>query len=168
MATFFSRAAFRGASPFQIPKRTVFNTQKLWSRENLPFYGFTVGMAALSFQVGVLYPWHEEVNNQVKGLVKATDKIDVLSVNLETRIRDITTLQEKVKDKERKILQLEDQILKRIVEIKSSCAEAAAAKAQQQAVVAESATPVVAVVDVPLSAPAVAVDAAEVSADKKA
>lgn len=124
MSALFSRAV-RGATasmPFKVSKRTVFNTQKLWSRENIPVYGFIIGTAAISFQVGVLYPWHEEISVQIDNLEKVTEKIDNLSATLETKISEITALQEKVKHKEGKILQLEELILKGVDEIKISCA----------------------------------------------
>jgi hypothetical protein len=42
-----------------VAKRTVFNTQKLWSRENIPVYGIVVGTAAISFQVRTF--WIEQL-----------------------------------------------------------------------------------------------------------
>jgi formate-dependent nitrite reductase membrane component NrfD len=45
-------------------KRTVFNSQNLMARENIPFYGALVGITALTFQIAVLYPWHHELSSQ--------------------------------------------------------------------------------------------------------
>ena len=66
---FARRVASRVSSlPFHTAKRTVFNTQKFWCRENLPVYGLAVGTCAICFQVGVLYPWHEVLSDQIERL----------------------------------------------------------------------------------------------------
>lgn len=41
-----------------------FNTENVWARENVPFYGALVGVTALCFQISVLYPWHHELSTQ--------------------------------------------------------------------------------------------------------
>lgn len=56
------------ASTFKQQKRSIFNAEKPFSRENLPFYGAAVGLTAFSFQVMVLYPWHEELSTQFSAI----------------------------------------------------------------------------------------------------
>lgn len=45
-----------------------FNAEKPFSKENVPFYGAIVGVTALTFQVLVLYPWHEELSYQFSAI----------------------------------------------------------------------------------------------------
>lgn len=84
----------RGISVNLMSKRTVFNKDKWWSRENIPVFGFMIGTTAICFQVvfhissitmncklifcikvGVLYPWHETLSVQI-------DRLEVNSENI--------------------------------------------------------------------------------------
>jgi formate-dependent nitrite reductase membrane component NrfD len=51
-------------SNFQAHFSRAFNTENIWARENIPFYGTLVGLTAFSFQVAVLYPWHHELSSE--------------------------------------------------------------------------------------------------------
>lgn len=64
------RTSFKTAvgSTFKQQKRNIFNAEKPFSKENIPFYGAAVGITALSFQVMVLYPWHEELSTQFSAI----------------------------------------------------------------------------------------------------
>lgn len=44
--------------------RNFVNYSNPMARENMPIYGTMVGIAALTFQVTVLYPWHKELSDQ--------------------------------------------------------------------------------------------------------
>lgn len=37
-------------------------------RENIPTFALIVGLSALSFQIGVLYPWHEILSEDFQKL----------------------------------------------------------------------------------------------------
>ncbi len=36
----------------------------IFRRENIPVFGTVVGVAALAFQMSILYPWHDELSKQ--------------------------------------------------------------------------------------------------------
>jgi hypothetical protein len=44
------------------------NEKPSWFKKNLPLIGVMVGLSAFSFQIGVLFPWHEELSDQFKAL----------------------------------------------------------------------------------------------------
>lgn len=73
--TLLYKSSWKVSNMFAARTRTVFkagatasrrflNTEKPFSKENIPFFGAVVGITALIFQVAVLYPWHEELSYQ--------------------------------------------------------------------------------------------------------
>ena len=107
------RTSFKTAfgSTFKQQKRSIFNAEKPFSRENLPFYGAAVGLTAFSFQVMVLYPWHEELSTQFSAIQNAIGHMERFSKSLDDKMDKVMALEEQVKLKERKILQREEEIL---------------------------------------------------------
>eukprot|EP01033_Poteriospumella_lacustris_P003123 gene3123-2296_t len=99
------------ASTFKQQKRSIFNAEKPFSRENLPFYGAAVGLTAFSFQVMVLYPWHEELSTQFSAIQNAIGHMERFSKSLDDKMDKVMALEEQVKLKERKILLREEEIL---------------------------------------------------------
>ena len=56
-------------------KNTSENDADLWKRKclkSLPIIAVFIGLCALSFQLIVLYPWHIDLNNQLKNLARKT------------------------------------------------------------------------------------------------
>jgi len=48
----------------------------------LPILSFFVGCAGVSFQIFVLYPWHEELSAEFKSLEQAITKLDITLIQM--------------------------------------------------------------------------------------
>jgi len=97
--------------------------------KHLPLVGVMVGISAFSFQIGVLFPWHEELSTQFTALeVKnfflcsqyintfqdVTHKIETYISDLHQNVADVKALVELVKIKERKVLDKEEEVLQKL------------------------------------------------------
>ena len=98
--------------------------------KHLPLVGVMVGISAFSFQIGVLFPWHEELSTQFTALeVKnfifilmpthqciqdVTHKIESYISDLHQNVADVKALVELVKVKERKVLDKEEEVLQKL------------------------------------------------------
>lgn len=47
---------------------TQHNPKQILKRDNIPIIALVVGVSALTFQIGVLYPWHEIISNDFRRL----------------------------------------------------------------------------------------------------
>jgi hypothetical protein len=50
------------------PQRNISNYFSEDTRRNFPLIALVVACSALCFQIGVLYPWHEELSHQFNRL----------------------------------------------------------------------------------------------------
>jgi len=105
---------------------------------NLPLVSLMVGVSALSFQVGVLFPWHAELTTQFTTLEvqckylilkffnwywylqSVTLKIGKEIEELHAKVTDLKVLVEKVRVKEKLVLDKEDEVLQKLNEFMSS------------------------------------------------
>jgi hypothetical protein len=58
---------------FNNPNQSIWNTlrkTKMWFTRGFSLTNFVIGTSALSFQVFVLYPWHEQLDEEFKELRK--------------------------------------------------------------------------------------------------
>lgn len=63
----------------------------------LPLLSFTIGSTALLFQVGVLYPWHHELDKEFRELknLKLKEDFEMRNLNVAT-LASINALESKV------------------------------------------------------------------------
>lgn len=43
---------------------TTFNSKNIFRKENIPTFGFVIGVVALGVQIFLLYPWHHILSDQ--------------------------------------------------------------------------------------------------------
>ncbi|KIP11133.1 hypothetical protein PHLGIDRAFT_125032 [Phlebiopsis gigantea 11061_1 CR5-6] len=70
------------------------------ARTWLPYLNFTVATSALGFQMGVLYPWHEELDHEFKKLKE--EHKTLLQVYHEAKLKRLDELEQRVLKTERK------------------------------------------------------------------
>ena len=64
----------------------------LYFRRNIPYINFCISLSALTFQVGILNPWHKYIDNKFNNIDKKYDtminKIDIMNTKINGTIND--------------------------------------------------------------------------------
>mmetsp|Transcript_39 Transcript_39/g.53 ORF Transcript_39/g.53 Transcript_39/m.53 type:complete len:144 (-) Transcript_39:170-601(-) len=88
-------------------------------RVYFPIVGVFLGCTALSFQVFVLYPWHEILTENFEALEAITKKLEVTQAILHKKVDAVILLQADLNTRETKVLDLQNLIHHRIDNMES-------------------------------------------------
>ncbi len=82
----FSRFIIKKNILFKVAQKKHFST---FTSSNIPIVGVCVGCMALSFQLGVLYPWHQEINDRFVIVENLAKRIETVAINLDAKLSQV-------------------------------------------------------------------------------
>jgi len=97
---------------------TLFNREKFWAKENVPVYGMFIGAGAISFQIGVLFPWHEVISKQIDEIEESIAKLHGINEQIQTKLDKLIIIQTQLQECELELSKKET-LLSRIEQIPS-------------------------------------------------
>ena len=74
----------------------MFNRFSLYFTKNISYINFCISLTALTFQVGILNPWHKYLDNKLNNIDKKYDIIINKIDNVSTKINNNSTNNDKI------------------------------------------------------------------------